>query len=139
MQRYYIAIPKLRRKTILALYCTNILNHEIKGYFLKYLFHTQYNMPYILIQVNESIAKFFTLMVQGHLNKVLEFKCNICIIMGYLNSSWNIIIFFKYLIFCQYIMIFMFSKLLTHPQTPWKTQMRMPKWKQQKKKLMHVP
>jgi hypothetical protein len=27
--------------------------------------------------VNESIAKFFTLMVQGHLNKVLEFKCKI--------------------------------------------------------------
>jgi hypothetical protein len=27
----------------------------------KYLFYDQYNMPYILIQVNEGIAKFFTL------------------------------------------------------------------------------
>jgi hypothetical protein len=29
-------------------------------------------MPNILIQVNESIAKFFTLMVKDHLNKVME-------------------------------------------------------------------
>jgi hypothetical protein len=40
-------------------------------------------MPYIFIQVNEGIAKFFTLMVEGHLNKVMEFKR---IIMGYLHS-----------------------------------------------------
>ncbi len=38
-------------------------------------------MPYILIQINESIAKLVTLMVQGHLNKVMEFKCNICIVL----------------------------------------------------------
>jgi hypothetical protein len=31
-------------------------------------------MPYILIHINEGIAKFFTLMVEGHLNKVMEFK-----------------------------------------------------------------
>jgi hypothetical protein len=29
-------------------------------------------MPYKSIQVNEGIAKFFTLMV-GHLNKIMEF------------------------------------------------------------------
>jgi hypothetical protein len=56
---------KLRKKAIFASYYDNILNHETKGYFLKYLFHAQYNMPYILIQVNESITKFFTLMVES--------------------------------------------------------------------------
>jgi hypothetical protein len=76
-------MPKPRRKSILASYCDNILNHETKGYFLKYLFHVQYNMHYILIQVNEGIAKFFTLMVEGHFNKVVEFKCNTYIIMEY--------------------------------------------------------
>jgi hypothetical protein len=30
--------------------------------FFKYLFHAQYIMLYILIQINEGIAKFFTLM-----------------------------------------------------------------------------
>jgi hypothetical protein len=54
--------------------------------FLKCLFHAQYNMPYILIEINEDIAKFFTLMVEGQLNKVMECKCNTCIIMGYLHS-----------------------------------------------------
>ncbi len=44
-------------------------------------------MPYILIQINEGIVKFFTLMVEGHLNKVMEFKCNTCIIMGYLQHK----------------------------------------------------
>jgi len=39
-------------------------------------------MPYILIQVNESIAKFFTLMVKGHLNKVM--------VNAILASSWDI-------------------------------------------------
>ncbi len=43
-------------------------------------------MPYILIEINEDIAKFFTLMVEGQLNKVMECKCNTCIIMGYLHS-----------------------------------------------------
>jgi hypothetical protein len=71
-------------------------------------------MPYILIQVNDSIAKFFTLMVEGHLNKVMEFKCNTCIIMGYLHLPWNIKIFFKYLIPRQYIMKIIFSKLFIH-------------------------
>jgi hypothetical protein len=40
-------------------------------------------MPYISIQINEGIAKFFTLMVEGHLNKVMEFKCKPA-------SSWDI-------------------------------------------------
>ncbi len=40
----------------------------------------------IVIQVNEGIAKKFTLMVEGDLNEVIEFKCNICIILGYLHS-----------------------------------------------------
>ncbi len=71
-------------------------------------------MPYILIQVNESIAKNFTLMVEGHLNKVIKYKCNACIIMGYLHSPSNIRIFLKYLIPHQYIMKFMFSKLFIH-------------------------
>jgi hypothetical protein len=44
----------------------------MKGYFFKYLFHAQYNMPYILIQVNESIAKFFTLMVEGPFEQSYE-------------------------------------------------------------------
>jgi len=32
---------------------------------LKKLFHVQYIMPYTLIQINESIAKLVTLMVEG--------------------------------------------------------------------------
>jgi len=44
-----MAIPKPIRKAVLASYYNNILNHETKGNFLKYLFHAQYNMPYISI------------------------------------------------------------------------------------------
>jgi len=47
-------------------------------------------MPNILIQVNEGIGKSFTLMVKCHLNKVMEFKCNTYIILGYLHSSSNL-------------------------------------------------
>jgi len=70
-------------------------------------------MPYILIQENEGITKFFTFMLEGYLNKVMELnaiftsswdicihletyrrlleqsygiKCNIYIILGYLHS-----------------------------------------------------
>jgi hypothetical protein len=46
-------------------------------------------MPYILIQVNESIAKILTLLVKGYLNIVMNFKYNTYIIMGYLHSPWN--------------------------------------------------
>jgi len=44
----------------------------------------------IFIQVNEGIAKFFTLMVECHSNKIMEFKCKTCIILGYLLSPWNL-------------------------------------------------
>ncbi len=82
MEGYYITIPKYKRKTILASYCDNILNYETKGHFyIKNLFHVQYIMPYILIQMNESIAKLVALMVEGHLNKAMEFKCNTCIVL----------------------------------------------------------
>ncbi len=54
------------------------------------MFHAHYIMLDILIQINEGIAKFFTLMVKGHLNKVTMFKCNTCIILGYLHSPWNL-------------------------------------------------
>jgi hypothetical protein len=107
-------MPKPRKKIVLASYCNNILNHKTKRYILKYLFHARYNMSYILILVNEGIAKFFTLIVKSHLNKVMEFKCNTCIIMGYFHSSWNIKIFCEYLIPHQYIMKFMFSKLVIY-------------------------
>jgi hypothetical protein len=43
-------------------------------------------MPNILIQKNKGIAKFFTLMLEDYLNKVMEFKCNTYIISGYLHS-----------------------------------------------------
>jgi hypothetical protein len=52
-----------------------------KDIFLKYLFRVQYIMPYILIQINESIAKLVTLMVESHLTKIMEFKCNTRIIL----------------------------------------------------------
>jgi hypothetical protein len=65
LQGYCIAILKPRRKAILPSYCDNMLNHEMKGYFLKHLFPAQYNVSYLLIQINESIAKFFTLMLEG--------------------------------------------------------------------------
>jgi hypothetical protein len=47
-------------------------------------------MPYILIPINESIVKFFTLILEGHLNKVMEFKWNTYIILGYFHSPWNL-------------------------------------------------
>jgi hypothetical protein len=56
-----------------------------KNVFLKYLFHAHYMMPNILIQINEGIAKFFTLMVKGHLNKVMKLN-------AILASSWDIYI-----------------------------------------------
>jgi hypothetical protein len=65
LEGYYIALAKHRRKTIPVSFCDNIVNHEKETYFEKYLFHVHYIMPYILIQVNESIAKLVTLMVEG--------------------------------------------------------------------------
>jgi hypothetical protein len=47
-------------------------------------------MPNILIQENEGITKFFIMMLESYLNKVMEFKYNTCIILGYLHSPWNL-------------------------------------------------
>jgi len=38
-------------------------------------------IPYSIYHANENIAKLVTLMVEGHLNKVMRFKCNTCIIL----------------------------------------------------------
>ncbi len=38
-------------------------------------------MPYVLIKVNEGIEKLVMLIVENHLNKVMEFKCNTHIIL----------------------------------------------------------
>jgi hypothetical protein len=50
---------------ILASFYDNIVNHETKECFKKYLFSVHYIMPNTLIQVNEGITKLFTLMVKG--------------------------------------------------------------------------
>jgi hypothetical protein len=65
------------------LHCIAIISKTMKqkDIFLKYLFRVQYIMPYILIQINESIAKLVTLMVESHLTKIMEFKCNTRIIL----------------------------------------------------------
>jgi hypothetical protein len=65
LERYYIHLAKPRKQAILASFSDNIVNHEIKECFLKYFFHVHYMMPKILIQGNERIAKFFTLMLKG--------------------------------------------------------------------------
>jgi hypothetical protein len=85
LEGYYIGLAKPRRKVIPTSFCDNIVNHETKEVFLRYLFHDHYIMPNILIQVNKGIAKFFTLTEKCYLNKVMEFKCNTCIILGYLH------------------------------------------------------
>jgi hypothetical protein len=65
LDEYCIALAKPKRKAIFTSFCNNIVNHETKECFFKYLFHAHYIMPYILIQVNEGIAKVVTLMVEG--------------------------------------------------------------------------
>jgi hypothetical protein len=62
-----IALAKPRKQVIFASFCDNIINHETKH--LKYIFHVQYMMLDILIQVNEGIAKFFTFMLEGPLEQ----------------------------------------------------------------------
>ncbi len=44
----------------------------------------------ILIQVNEGIVKFFTLMVECPFEQNYVDKCNMCINLGYLHSPWNL-------------------------------------------------
>jgi hypothetical protein len=65
LEGYCIALPKPRKKLILAPYCDNILNHDTNEYFKKYLFHVQYIMPYVVIEINGDIAMLVTLMVEG--------------------------------------------------------------------------
>jgi hypothetical protein len=86
LERHYITLAKPRRKAIPTSFCDNIINHETKEFLKIYLFYAHHIMSYILIQINEGIAKFFTLMVECHINKVMELKCNTCIILGYLHS-----------------------------------------------------
>jgi hypothetical protein len=66
---YCIALVKLKRQALPVLFWDNIIKHEIKKCFLKYLFHVHYMMLNILIQENEGIAKFFTLMLKGLLEQ----------------------------------------------------------------------
>jgi hypothetical protein len=82
---YCIALAKHRRKEVPTSFCNDIVNHETNKCFLN--FYSMFTIScQIVIQVNEGIAKKFTLMVEGDLNEVIEFKCNICIILGYLHS-----------------------------------------------------
>jgi hypothetical protein len=63
------SLAKPRRQAIPTSFCNNIVNHETKESFLKFLFHAHYMMPDILIQENEGIAKFFALMFEGPLEQ----------------------------------------------------------------------
>jgi hypothetical protein len=64
LERYCITLAKPRRKAIPKSFYNNIVNHETKTFFKRYLFHVHYIMLDILIQLNEGNAKFFTLMVE---------------------------------------------------------------------------
>jgi hypothetical protein len=55
LERYCIALTKPRRKAIPTSFYDNIINHETKELFLRYLFHAHYIILDILIQVNEGI------------------------------------------------------------------------------------
>jgi hypothetical protein len=52
-------------------FCNQIINHETKEFFLRYLFHVHHIIPNIFIEVNEGITKFFTLVVECQLNKIM--------------------------------------------------------------------
>jgi hypothetical protein len=82
--------------------------------FLKIFIPCSINMPYILIQVNESIAKVFTLIIESPIEQsygVLMQYLHHHGIFAFTMKHKNI---FKYLIPHQYIMKFMFSKLFIH-------------------------
>jgi hypothetical protein len=81
---YCIALTKLRRKEVLASFCNNIINHETNKCFLNIYSMVTISCQ-IMIQVNEGIAKFFTFMVEGDLNNIIEFN----VIFA---SSWDICI-----------------------------------------------
>jgi hypothetical protein len=63
--RVFIALIKPRRQALPASFCGNIVTHERKDFFKKYLFHAHYVMLDILIFKNEGIAKLFTLVLKG--------------------------------------------------------------------------
>jgi len=65
LEGYCITLEKTRKQALFTSFCDNIVNHETKECLLKYLFHVHYMMLDILIQENEGIAKFFTLMLEG--------------------------------------------------------------------------
>jgi hypothetical protein len=83
---YCITIAKFRKQVIPTSFYDNIINHETKECFYKYSFHAHYMMPDILIQKNEGIAKFFTLMLKGPLKTKL-WNLNVILV-----SSWDICI-----------------------------------------------
>jgi hypothetical protein len=64
LEGYCITLAKPKRQAILTSFCDNIINHETKYFKKKYLFHAHYMMLNILIQGNEGIVKFFTLMLK---------------------------------------------------------------------------
>jgi hypothetical protein len=64
LEGYYIALAKPRRKAMPTSFCNQIINHETKELFLRYLFHVHHIIPNIFIEVNEGITKFFTLVVE---------------------------------------------------------------------------
>jgi hypothetical protein len=113
VEGYCITQPKPPRKPIPWLGYSIIKHHGstlLDGYCSCSKLHNTLAIPLIRYPINTlgSITYIFKL------GGVMELKCNTCMSMGYLNSPWNIKIFFKYLIPCQYIMKFMFSKLIIH-------------------------
>ncbi len=66
------SLAKPRRQAIPTSFCNNIVNHGTKENVFKFLFHAHYMMPNILIQENEGIVKFFTLMLEGPLEQSEE-------------------------------------------------------------------
>jgi hypothetical protein len=86
LKGYCIALAKPRRQALLTSFYNNMINHETKECFLKYLFHVHSMMLDILIQENEGIAKFFHINVKRLYEQSYGVKCNTCINLGYLHS-----------------------------------------------------
>jgi hypothetical protein len=80
LEGYCIALANLEGKP--TSFCDNIINHEIKECFLKYLFHVHYMTLEILIKENEGTTKFFTLMLKGLLEQSYG------VYMQYLHHLW---------------------------------------------------
>jgi hypothetical protein len=71
------------RQTYLPLFTLGIhkVTMEHNEIFKNNLFHVQYIMLYILIQVNDNIEKLVRLMVEDCWKKIMEFKCNTHIVL----------------------------------------------------------